>query len=322
MERLVDPRRARRSAPEGCRDDAGRSRHLVCAAVARPVRHRNDRRAHLSAPAPRHSRPPALRRGDGVRVLHASDEHARTLSVPPVRARGAAACAHAIADPGLRRARDRVLPQPDRHHTTERCLVLGVARHKLRYWRRRVQPRALFSLRPLDAPRRHPTTDSRTDRHTARTRVCHSRPQAVSRGWVSLISMLAAAVSATAVLVAFTARGAAPAPAAVSIEPAAAPSAEAHTLPPTWIAGLRQNQGGRTLLISCLDTNGDARLDAADGAEFRDLDVSFVPGKGCVDPTHHADYYEGTATDAATYACGAARSPLLVVAVGGGGTDL
>ena len=47
-----------------------------------------------------------------------------------------------------------------------------------------------------------------------------------------------------------------------------------------------------------------------------------MPGKGCVDPTHHADYYEGTPTDAATYACGAARAPLLVVAVGGGGTDL
>ena len=144
----------------------------------------------------------------------------------------------------------------------------------------------------------------------------------MSRSVVALISLLAAGVTATGVLVAFTARGAAPAPAAVSIEPAASPSPGAHGLPATWIAGLHQNQGGRTLLISCLDTNGDARLDAGDGAEFADLDASFVPGKECVDPALHADFFEGAPRDAASYSCDAAHAPLLVVAVGGGGTDL
>src|SRR5205823_8213151 len=139
--------------------------------------------------------------------------------LPSLRARGAAARANAIPHRRLCGARACFLPQSGRDYAAKRCLVLGVARYQLRHWRRRVQCRAVLRLRPLDAPRRRAAVSPRAHIDPARARVCHSRPRAVSRGWIALISLLAAAVTATAVLVAFTARGAAPAPAAVSLEP-------------------------------------------------------------------------------------------------------
>ncbi len=140
---------------------------------------------------------------------------------------------------------------------------------------------------------------------------------ALGVGW-----FVAAGMAAAVVLLAFTRGGSAHAPPTVSIEGSAQPlSAASGDLPATWAGRLHQN-AGTTLLISCLDANHDGRLTTADNPAFAGLDFPFVRDKECLDPANHADYFEGEPSDPAAYSCDAPKPPLLVISIGGGGTDL
>ena len=100
------------------------------------------------------------------------------------------------------------------------------------------------------------------------------------------------------------------------------PAATPTPLPRTWPAGLRMATTGTPELISCLDTNHDGRIDATDGPQFAGLDIRLVPGEACAGPGQHADFFAGSPSDPAGYAFGAARPPLLVVAIASAGSDL
>lgn len=95
-------------------------------------------------------------------------------------------------------------------------------------------------------------------------------------------------------------------------------------LPATWIDGLAASGGGDAILISCLDANADGRVNAADGdaAVPPGVDIALKPGEGCGEPEHNREVYVGTPADAASFTCSAAQRPLLIVAIGGGGTEL
>ena len=93
-------------------------------------------------------------------------------------------------------------------------------------------------------------------------------------------------------------------------------------VPRTWIDGLAASRSGTATLISCLDTNGDGRLSAADGDDLSGISIPLVAAQSCVNPADHRDLYAGDASDAAGYACDAPNAPALIVAIGSAGTDL
>jgi len=99
-------------------------------------------------------------------------------------------------------------------------------------------------------------------------------------------------------------------------------AATATPVPSTWLAGLRAPHGGEAILISCLDANGDGRLNAGDRPQLAGLDIALVAGEACVDPAHHGDFYAGPPSDAASFSCDAPRAPLLIVAVAAAATNL
>ncbi len=93
-------------------------------------------------------------------------------------------------------------------------------------------------------------------------------------------------------------------------------------LPRTWIDGLAASRGGTATLISCLDTNGDGQISAADSDDLGDVSIPLVTARSCVNPADHRDFYAGDASDAAGYSCAAATPPALIVAIGSAGSDL
>jgi len=93
-------------------------------------------------------------------------------------------------------------------------------------------------------------------------------------------------------------------------------------LPRTWMDGLRSSTGGKALQISCLDRNGDQRLNAADGYDLAGLDIPLVPAKACVDADRRRDFYTGPPSDASRYTCAARKPPVLLVAVASAGSNL
>lgn len=102
--------------------------------------------------------------------------------------------------------------------------------------------------------------------------------------------------------------------------PVAVPSST--SFPATWLDGLQDVHGGATpLLISCLDNSGDNRLNSADGFSLR-IDIPLVPGATCIDPTLHADFYEGAPSDPAIDNCDTAIAPVLIVVITSAGSDL
>ncbi len=133
---------------------------------------------------------------------------------------------------------------------------------------------------------------------------------------VALVTILGA-LAALILLLAFSSVTSAPA-AWYGAWPASTPAPS----PATWTQGLTLRGGGRPALLSCLDRNGDSRLDAADGDAFARLDIPLIAGKACLDPANHADFYQGVPSDVATFNCRAPQPPLLVVAIGSAGTDL
>ena len=80
------------------------------------------------------------------------------------------------------------------------------------------------------------------------------------------------------------------------------------------------SRGGEAILVSCLDANGDLRINGVDGPDLTGLDIPLKPGEGCMRPDRYRDFYTGTPAGGA-YGCGG-RAPLLIVNVGGGGTEL
>jgi pimeloyl-ACP methyl ester carboxylesterase len=88
------------------------------------------------------------------------------------------------------------------------------------------------------------------------------------------------------------------------------------------VNALAIDRGGESALLSCGDTNGDSMLDGADGGRFAGVSVPLNPGGACLAPEAHRDYFAGGPTDYVTFSCDAARRPLLIVAIGGGGTEL
>lgn len=106
-----------------------------------------------------------------------------------------------------------------------------------------------------------------------------------------------------------------------SVSPSPVPP-EPTPEPRSWVAGLKTSRHGIATQVSCLDLNRDGVIDAADGDEFAGLDILITDGAGCNDPAHHADYYVGDPSNAATYQCDAPAAPVLIVAIASAGSDL
>lgn len=106
------------------------------------------------------------------------------------------------------------------------------------------------------------------------------------------------------------------------VTPSATPSPTATPLPESWVAGLDVPRGpSPPLLLTCLDTNGDARLNAADGSWlFAGIDVPLVPEAACGGTGHGADFYESALLP--SFNCTHAHPPLFLIVIAGGGSDL
>jgi len=100
------------------------------------------------------------------------------------------------------------------------------------------------------------------------------------------------------------------------LSPAATP------FPREWAAALHASRGAEAILISCLDRDGDGRLDGADSPDLAGLSIPLADGKSCNDPAYHRDFYAGPPADAAAYSCHAEKRPLLIVAVGSAGSEM
>jgi hypothetical protein len=101
-----------------------------------------------------------------------------------------------------------------------------------------------------------------------------------------------------------------------------APSPTLTPIPSTWVEGLRVPRGPELpRLLTCLDANGDNRLNAADGSWFfAGLDIPLVPEAACGGAGYGADFYESALLP--SFDCNHAHAPLFFVVVAGGGSDL
>lgn len=106
----------------------------------------------------------------------------------------------------------------------------------------------------------------------------------------------------------------------VSAEPPSAPSAPVYPAN-SWMAKIEPPVVGHALPIACLDANGDLRLNGADSADFIGLDFALVRTTACLPFSLRQELFVEEAP-AATACDGAMPAPALVVAIGGGGTDL
>jgi pimeloyl-ACP methyl ester carboxylesterase len=93
-------------------------------------------------------------------------------------------------------------------------------------------------------------------------------------------------------------------------------------IPATWVDGLLRSRGGQAITVSCLDANGDGVLDARDGAELAGLSIPLARDKACAGGEGHREYYAGPPAGGAPACDGGGPAPLVIVAVGGGGTEL
>ncbi|MEX2246412.1 MAG: hypothetical protein WEC75_06970 [Dehalococcoidia bacterium] len=140
---------------------------------------------------------------------------------------------------------------------------------------------------------------------------------------IVLVAMVAAAVTAAIVLIlAFTTGGGASRD-GVTVESLASPTPARPSALTTWMAGLDGPLGDDPSLISCLDRNGDAWIDAGDDPALDGLRIPLVDPDNCEERSAtHAEYYVAPPSLPDAFSCAAARPPLLVVIVGGGGTDM
>ena len=117
--------------------------------------------------------------------------------------------------------------------------------------------------------------------------------------------------------------GGSPTSGAVAIVSLATATAAVPTPAPTpplgtWLEGLHNAPAGDPVLLSCLDADGDLRLTGDDDARFDGLDLPLDPAKSCTNARTHADFF----ADDAPVDCDANTRAMLLVVVGGGGTDL
>jgi hypothetical protein len=140
----------------------------------------------------------------------------------------------------------------------------------------------------------------------------------------AIVIVIVAAVSAAVLYLVF-ANGAGGSSTVTAIIPTHTPAPAAPTptpLPVTWIDGLETSRGGESIQISCLDRNGDGRLNAADSSDLAGLDIPLVAGQACQDPEHRRDFYAGPPSDPANYNCDGAKAPVLLVSAASAGSNL
>jgi hypothetical protein len=89
-------------------------------------------------------------------------------------------------------------------------------------------------------------------------------------------------------------------------------------VPATWFAALDHPPDGAPVLLSCLDADGDGQLTGNDDARFDGMALALDPAKSCTDAHAHADFY----ADETPVDCDDGARVVLLVLVGGGGTDL
>ncbi len=88
----------------------------------------------------------------------------------------------------------------------------------------------------------------------------------------------------------------------------------------SWMAKIQPPAQGSAIDLTCLDVNGDRRLSEADAAELGGLDIPIASGDPCLPPSMRREWF---VEDAPASPCVAPDSrELLLVTVGGGGTDL
>jgi hypothetical protein len=141
--------------------------------------------------------------------------------------------------------------------------------------------------------------------------------------------VIVAAVSAAVLYLVF-ANGAGGSSTVTAIIPTHTPAPAEPTptpLPVTWTDGLETSRGGEPIEISCLDRNGDGRLNAADGGldgggDLAGLDIPLVAGQACKDAEHQRDFYAGPPSDPSNYNCDAPKPPVLIVSAASAGSNL
>ena len=148
---------------------------------------------------------------------------------------------------------------------------------------------------------------------------------------VRLVVLCAFVVCLAGALAAVAFRGSTRAPAAPSVAaraPTAIPTftraqAARRFLPSTWIRGLRASNSGHSMLIACFDRNHDGHINRDDSPEYATLDISIASSwLLCAGESAYGDLYDGPPSDPSRYGCDATRRPLLIVAIGGAGTDM
>jgi hypothetical protein len=89
--------------------------------------------------------------------------------------------------------------------------------------------------------------------------------------------------------------------------------------PPTWIDSIDGPHAGEAWQISCLDRNSDRVVDTADGPQFAGLYIPLVE-EPCGGPARTPDFYVALPSRAESTCAG--RAPVVLVIIGGGGTQL
>ena len=105
-----------------------------------------------------------------------------------------------------------------------------------------------------------------------------------------------------------------------SIPVAVVPATPVYS-PGSWMAKLDPPMRGTALAIGCLDRNADGRLNGSDAAELEGLDIPLVRGEACTLLGLRREWFVADQDPPLTCEA-AAPAPLLVVAIGGGGTQL
>jgi hypothetical protein len=139
-----------------------------------------------------------------------------------------------------------------------------------------------------------------------------------------IVVLVVAAVSASVLYLVFAngAGGSSPPRAVIPTRAPPVANPSPTPLPSTWMDGLATSRGAEPIEISCLDRNGDGRLDGSDSGDLAGLDIPLVAGQACQSAASRRDFYAGPPSDDARYNCGAAFAPVLLVSVASAGSNL
>ena len=89
----------------------------------------------------------------------------------------------------------------------------------------------------------------------------------------------------------------------------------------SWMAKLQPPASGRAIGIGCLDSNADSRVNGDDSVELQGLDIPLVRGDSCALLGQRREWFVADG-DIPPTCEPASPAPLLIVAIGGGGTQL